>query len=90
MAPQSTTVHATDSTPVIMDKNGTKTVHVDIALSGYRCDDVTVRPDDKRLLVLNKSNALLKAIDLPESVDPYTVEAEMHDGVLSVEAAMTC
>ena len=61
------------------------------AISGYSADDVTVRPADNQLLLLNKENVVIPSYDLPENVDPFTVEAMMFDnGTLMVRAPLRC
>ena len=90
MAPQTTPAASADPMLVIKEKNGAKFLQVDVPLAGFRFDDVTVRPDGCRLLVLAKSGDVVRTVCLPESVDPYTIEAEMTDGILSIEAPMMC
>jgi HSP20 family molecular chaperone IbpA len=90
MAPQ-TTDRQKESTPILMEKDGAKVVCLEVPLAGYKSDDVIVRPDDKRMLILLKTDSsLIRAFDFPESVDPFTVEAQMLDGVLRVEAPIKC
>ena len=58
----------------------------------YQPDDIIVRPHDQTLLVVDSRNGfVLLSQDLPESVDPFTVEAELMDGgTLVVVAPLTC
>lgn len=58
----------------------------------YRPDDIVVRPHDQTLLVIDSRNDLvLLSHDLPESVDPFTVEAELlNGGTLVVVAPLKC
>nr|UQK61707.1 small heat shock protein [Eunice torquata] len=89
MAPQTSDLK--EAAPVVMEKDGAKVMRLEVPLNGLSCDDVMVRPDDKRLLILHKADAaLIRAFDLPESVDPFTIEAELLDGVLFVEAPVKC
>ncbi|KAK2187323.1 hypothetical protein NP493_169g01039 [Ridgeia piscesae] len=58
----------------------------------YQPDDIVVRPHDQTLLVVDSRNDLvLLSRDLPESVDPFTVQAELlSGGTLVVVAPLKC
>nr|UQK61728.1 small heat shock protein [Pareurythoe californica] len=73
--------------PIICEVDGQRVLRLVTHLSGYKSDDVIVKPVDSKLLILTKDDVTLKSYDLPESLDPFTVEAQLgEDGVLRVEA----
>ena len=76
-------------------EDGSRHLRVMAPLHGYQPQDITVRPDGNTLLLFKMSQSgqdeLLQTINLPESVDPYTVEARVnHFGQLIVEAPLVC
>lgn len=91
MAPQSTS-QIQEATPVILEKDGAKMMRLEVCLSGYSSDDVIVQPADCRLLLIHKADSsVLGTFNLPESVDPFTIEAVLsEEGVLRVEAPLVC
>ena len=88
MAPQ--TGSAVDGYPTVVEIDGMKILQVEVHLENTRSGDVIVRPVDKNLMVLNRNEDVLRNIALPESVDPFTVEASIADGVLRVQAPLMC
>ncbi len=86
-----THIASTDGYPTVMQVDGLKMLRVEINMRGRKVDDVIVRPVDDYIMVLDKSDCVLRNIALPESVDPFTVEALMTgDGILCVQAPLMC
>ena len=77
------------SEPQVLEQNGNKILRLATHLIGYNADDVSVLPVDNKLQLVSKDNQVLHTYDLPESVDPFTVEAQLtDDGVLIVTAPL--
>nr|UQK61742.1 small heat shock protein [Sipunculus nudus] len=80
--------HVTNKSEII-EQDGGRRMRLVTSLTGYTADDISVRPTDDKVLVLDGAGAVLCAFDAPESVDPYTVEAELSEnGVLTIEAPL--
>ena len=73
----------------IIEKDGQKVARLVVSFHGYGPDDITVRPVEDKLLVIDVEGSVMAEYCLPESVDPYNVEADMsEDGTLTVEAIL--
>lgn len=80
-----------DAVPEVVDVDGVKLVRLVTSLPGYDISEITVRPVEDKLVVMDKSEKILKSYPLPESVDPFTVEAELtKEGILTIEAPLKC
>lgn len=80
-----------DAVPEVSDTEEGKTVKLQVRFHGYTADDIQVRPHDCDLHILSRDNRVLKTFHLPESVDPFTVEAKVvNDGCLLIEAPLVC
>ena len=91
MAPQTGSSLSEGNGVSIFEEDGSKFVRLVVKFVGYGIKDLIVRPVEDKLLILEKPNAILGTYDLPESVDPFTVDADMtSDGLLTVTAAMKC
>nr|UQK61739.1 small heat shock protein [Polygordius sp. ID7] len=87
MAPQITTQPANNAR-VVTGRDGTRLLQLKVALTGINQQDLAVRPVDSTLVIL-RNEEVLQTVELPESVDPFTVEAKMtKDGFLTVEALL--
>ena len=77
--------------PEILEEDGVKFLRLVTSLPGYELADITVRPMEDKLVIMDKDQAVLKSCDLPESVDPFTVDASLSDdGVLTIKAPLKC
>ncbi|KAK2161354.1 hypothetical protein LSH36_118g04035, partial [Paralvinella palmiformis] len=82
---------ATFSDPEIYDRSGYRTLRITAELIGCDANDVVVRPAEDRLYLLDKDDVVLTSYRLPESVDPFTIEADVSDnGTLVIEAPLIC
>nr|UQK61732.1 small heat shock protein [Protodriloides chaetifer] len=91
MAPQTESSTSNGATPVILEQDGSKFVRIQTSMVGRKLDDIIVKPMENQLVVLTKDNEILATFDLPESVDPFAVEADLsEDGVLTIEAPLQC
>ena len=83
-------LHRQDSVgPQIIERDGVRMLQLITQLEGFRYSDLLVRPQEDKILVMDSSEKVLKSYPLPESVDPYTVEADISDeGVLTVLAPL--
>nr|UQK61684.1 small heat shock protein [Arenicola marina] len=91
MSPQTSNVNIKAGTPEILEEDGVRTLRITAHLIGYKDGDISVRPAEAKLLLVNKDNDVIETFNLPESVDPFTVEANIsEDGMLTVMAPLTC
>nr|UQK61711.1 small heat shock protein [Flabelliderma ockeri] len=83
-------IHRQDSVgPQVIERDGVRMLQLITQLEGFRYSDLLVRPQEDKILVMDSSEKVLKSYPLPESVDPYTVEADISDeGVLTVLAPL--
>ena len=82
---------ATFLDPEIYDRHGYRTLRITAKLIGYGAGDVIVRPTDDRLYLLDKDDVILTSYHLPESVDPFALEADVSEsGLLVIEAPLRC
>ena len=74
----------------VIEKEESKVAQVTMAMRGYTTEDISIRPQEDVLHIQNKEGVTLKTFKLPESVDPFTVEAMLKDGQLLIEAPLKC
>lgn len=85
--------------PIITDPDGTRKLKLDVDVGEFSPDEVIVRTIDKKVIVTasheemkggrKMTRSFNKEYELPDSVDPVTVNAYMSDtGTLTIEAPM--
>ena len=74
----------------VIETGDSRTAHIEVEIQGYTSGEINVRPQEETILVLDSIGNELRRFILPESVDPFAVEAVLKNGILSIDAPLTC
>ena len=67
-----------------------KTAYIVMCLPDYTAEDILVKPVGTELRVMDSNGKLLDTVDLHESVDPFSVHAQMVDNELRIQVPLQC
>ena len=72
----------------IVENEESRVAQVTMGMKGFQREDISIRPQEDMLLIQNREGVTLRTFKLPESVDPFAVEAELKDGQLVIEVPL--